>query len=634
MKRMYKLIIVFVNLLFIYLFVFSSSRNAELLVQLDQKIEGYSITAEISDEEIKKIYDIADENGMAIICKNINYNGLVKSDFEYNIYNFSVIKNYVKYLGKNEIITVSPFSHLAITEIDQSYTLSSSVYVFTKNIEPLVNYFESLGVMYSISEVNEMNIFLINLIGNGFTIISFFVLVSVGILYILLTRSKELAVHFVHGKRDHEIIFFQITRILKIHLSLMIIINIIPLIYLMTLSFEYFFDYLIYIIIANLIFLLIYFIINYICVPLVIKANSLFALLKGKQILNISMVSVEIICIIMAILAIFSLYSVKNEFNSAYFFYRISTEETANDLYNLQGSGVGGIYNLSYEDNLDIASRVYSIENNMYLSENPEEYFDYKQMTLSDAFIESTDKNYLMLNSKMFNLLKIKDVYGNILINDGETAIYVPESKYKAVKQKNPNMNNIISIEDDQEVFVPIFSGIEEYYSKEAYFYVTETSVSNEGWNVYEPGLTNVFFTKEDAEYIRDKYFPNRYVCSLKQELLAQLENNWILYFNLINSAIIVLISYILSCLIYYKSLFQKYSQLLLVNIVNGNNVIPIIIKKNMLLNIVLLLVTIISFVFGNYLWLLLVIIQVLILFYEYRKLIKSDYVLEIKGDD
>ncbi len=637
MKKTYTFLIVIFNLLLIYLFVFSSARNEDLVIQLDNNIDGYILKVEMNDNEISSLFAIADEHEMALVFKKINYSGLISHDYEYDIYNFGLIKDEIKYLGDNEIISVSPFSKQKINEIGENYHPNSSISIFTENIEPLMQYFNELERHYNIYEINEFNIYVVNAIANGRIVIAFIGLLSVSIVFMLLSRSKELAMHFVQGKNDIEIIGYQFMRILKIHLLVLVFINLLPIAYLVSLSVEHLFSFIPYIFVANFIFILIYFLINYITIPLIIKTNSILSLLKGKKILGASLHVLRFICIFLMILTLFSANKVSDNFYKAYFYYNITNEKKVDDLYTFQGSSIGIGNELNYEENVDIVSRIHFIEYNEYLASNVESYFDYDKMRLKKIFTEDINKNYRYLNSNMFNLLEVKDINGKIVTNDGKTTIYVPESKYDQVKNRYQNIDNFVKIEDNQEIFIPMDATIEHYYSIDAYYIVEEANIDKEmiddGFNIYEPGQVNMFFTKDDVEYLQGKYFSSFNITSIHSNFLSDMEEEWILYINIINSTLILLITFIVSSIVYYRALFKKYNQLLLVNLINGNSIFPIILLKNMLLNIALLIILICMFIFGNYLWIVIILIQILIILLEYRRILRSDYISEIKGE-
>ncbi len=637
MKKTYVFMIISFNILLIYLFVFSSSRNEDLIIQLDDKVQGYKVIASLDGEMISSIYDIADEHGMAIVIKQINKSGLIFQDYEYFIYNFDFIKDEVKYLDYNKIISLSSFSNQKITEFNKNMNMpSGSIYIYSDDISPLTRYLEDNSEYnYNIYANDEYNIIFVNLIANGRTIVAFVGLIILATLFILLTRRKELAFHYVNGKNDFEIINYQFLRLFKLHFVFFIVLNIIPIIYVMNLSLEYLVDYVKYILVGNIFFMLCYLLFSYIIIPLVIRANNAFELLKGRQVVGMTFSFIKVMVILLTIFELVSLSSVYQKYPEIKYYYDVFNEDILDDLYDLRGLSIGKKYNLTYEDNLEIAEKLYVIENNYYIQDNPSKAFDKETMTIREEFVKDTVSNYRYMNDKMFNLLNIEDVNGNILTSNGEMTIYVPESKYNDVKKRYDEVDNFVKIKDRQKVFIPLQGTVEEYYAMDAYYIVEKVVVDKEmmelGENIYEPSLINMYFDKKDIEEIQEKYYPNSYIKSLESKYFTALEEKIILFVNIINSSVLIAISLLVCLIIYYSSLYKKYQELIFVNIINGKSILPIVLKKNLLINLSILGVTVYCIVSDLYIGLLIALIHAIIIGIMNIKLSRSNYIAKLK---
>ncbi len=637
MKKTYVFMIISFNILLIYLFVFSSSRNEDLIVQLDNEVQGYQVIASLDDEMISSIYDIADEYNMTIVIKQINKSGLIFQDYEYHVYNFDFIKDKVKYLDNNKITSLSSFSNQKISEVNNNSNLvGGGIYIYANDISPITKYLEDNSEYnYNIYANDEYNIIFVNLVTNGRTIAAFVGLIILSTLFILLTRRKELAFHYVNGKNDFSIINYQFLRLFKLHFIFFLVVNIVPIIYIMSLSLEYGLDYVQYILIGNIFFMLCYLLVSYVTIPLVIRLNNAFELLKGRQVVGMTFSFIKVMVILLTIFELVSLSSVYQKYPEIKYYYDVFNEDILDDLYDLRGLSIGKKYNLTYEDNLEIAEKLYVIENNYYIQDNPSKVFDKETMTVKEKFIRDTVSNYRYMNDNMFNLLNIEDVNGNILTSNEEATIYVPESKYNDVKKRYSEIDNFIKIKDGQQIFIPLDGIREEYYAIDAYYIVEKATIDEEmmklGYNIYEPNRVNMYFDEEDVQKVHDKYFPNSYIRSIESRYFNKLEEEIILFVNIINSAILIAISLLVCLIIYYSSLYKKYQELLFVNVINGNSILPIILKKNLLINLSILGLIIYCIISGLYIGLVIVLIHAIIIGIMNIKLSRSNYILKLK---
>lgn len=634
MKKILNLLIIVFNIILLYIYIFSCGVTENLKNQIDQVSQGYSVMVDESAIDIQKVFEIADDEEIVVIFTTVNYGGLIKYDYTYDIYNYDLVSDNIKFVNNDEIISILPFSKQHLNIIENDYTMNGSMSIYGEDISNIIKYFEDSNINYTINPIDEYSTFTLNILANGKTLFSFVLLSLISIIFILFTRRKEVAIHYIHGKNEFQIIKFQTFKILKIHIISVFIVSIIPIFYLFSLSTEHVFRYLFFNIIANLLFMISYIVLIFIVIPIIIKNENALEIIKGKKIISSSLSVLMLFLIVLSIVNVFSIDSAMKNFNRIQFYYNISESEKVHDLYALQG-GSASQYNLSYNDNIDINSKVLYYEQNEYLWNNKEILFDENTLTFNTEFISDVDKNYYKVNCNMLNFLEIKDDNNKLINNCNKNTIYTPAGKYNDVKRKYPNYE-IVKIKDNQNTFIPMGSSEFEFYANDAYYIVIDSIVSKEDFeyiNVYEPGNANMFFHKKDIDKIKTQYFPTSSIISNWSSIYIYMEEEFIVYLNDLNSAIILLITYVISVIVYLRAFFKRYAQLINIYLINGKSIIPIIVLKNkfiILINILLLVYCILN---NSYSFIFILGLQIITLIVEYINQVRKNYISMFKSE-
>ncbi len=215
MKKIYLMIFLLFNVFFTYLYI-STVGFSEILI--NQVSPSYVVVGDSwTDETIKEVYDLADEEDIVIIFDKSPSFSLFNYNHEYYVYNIDVIEDDLNFYD-GQISSLLPNNRQEIIKLEKYEKPFGSVILVGDNVPKVKEIFENNKIDYgsetemhmsSTDIMKQLNPNLTALAApfyyNGVSILLFSFLVIIFVSILILFRNKEIAFGYMNGKTNKSI---------------------------------------------------------------------------------------------------------------------------------------------------------------------------------------------------------------------------------------------------------------------------------------------------------------------------------------------------------------------------------------------------------------------------------------------